>query len=276
MKRHYKILALLLVVLAGGLFGYMRSANATITITPMVVVIEGRDRFADVNVINSSGKDMSYAVDWLYFKMIGDDGAYEELTSSLTEWDLAKHIVYTPKRFSLKPSDLQKVRLGLRLNGEPPAPGDYRAHLLIKQAKPPVASTTPMTQEGQPKARVGVSIDVGFSIPVIYRSGVSDATAHIGDISVKANAKSGRPDIVIPVERRGGPFGLIGSIFVYNNDKLVGELPNANIFSEVNSRTFVIGATTNTLEPGTIRVVYKDYNKKKETIYAEKSVPYAK
>lgn len=271
MKKSLKHTLIIFAVALGATFGIVRHVQATITINPTLVLIEGRDRFADVNVINSSTKNNNYAILWQYFKQIEDTGLYETTEASTTEWDLAKHLVYTPRRFSLKAKDLQKVRLAVRLNGEPPAPGDYRAHFLVQET----GETVDTSQAPAKGAKAVVSLNVGFSIPVIYRSGVSDATAIMGNITTAVTDK-GQIEVSVPVEKKGGPFSLLGVINIYHNDQLVGELNNANIFSEISNRTFKVTLNTKELSGGQLRVVYKDFNKKKEIILAEKAIAISK
>jgi hypothetical protein len=249
------------------------SAQATVTITPMLILIEGRTRFADVNLLNMSDETNSYTIGWKFMKMI-EGGGYELADKSLTDFDLTKHIVFTPRKVTIEPKGLQKIRLAMRLNGEPPPPGDYRAHLELKEASaPPEPTPLNPSETGQKRAKIGVEVHVGFSIPVVFRVGESDATAQIGDVKTQLNEKSGRIEALFPITRSGGPFGLLGHVLVYYNGEVVGEIKNANIFSEVSLRNFKIPLTVKELSGGSLRIVYKHYDKKNDTIFAEKTVP---
>jgi hypothetical protein len=245
-------------------------AFATVTVTPMLALIEGRNRYADVNLINVSQKPESYAMSWKFMKMVEGSGAYDNVAASLTDFDLSKHIVMTPRRVTIEGGGMQKIRLGLRLNGEPPAPGDYRAHLELMQDSKPEMKTDQAFEKGQ--SIVGVHVNVGFSIPVIYRVGESDAVPSIGDITTRINPDTKSIEAVVPMARTGGPFGVYGHLKVFYNDKMIGEIKNANIFSEINNRTFMVPLTEN-LAGGTLKIVYKHFDPKDNTIFAEKSVP---
>jgi hypothetical protein len=121
-----------------------------------------------------------------------------------------------------------------------------------------------------------VKVNVGFTIPVVYRVGESTAIPVLGTISTSVD-KQGRPEIVIPVTKVGGEtYGVLGGIKVYYQDKMVGEVKNANIFPEVKSRTFRIPLTVKELSGGSVRIVYKHYDPAKDIIYAEKTVPVGK
>lgn len=255
------------------LAGPVQDAAASVTIAPTLVVIEGRSRFAEVNLINTSDKPESYELNWRFFKMQEGSGRYEEAAQSVTPFDLTQNIVFTPRRVTVEPKSAQKVRLGLRLKGEPPAPGDYRAHLEFAQKMDSSSSS-----RNQEKKRLGaaVKIGVGVSIPVIYRVGDSDAKASIGDISMEINPKTNGIEILVPISRSQSNFSILGRLYVYYNDKVIGEVRNANIFPEISSRTFRIGVTEKNMSGGKLRVVLKDYDLKKDLTLAEKSIPIGK
>jgi P pilus assembly chaperone PapD len=245
------------------------AASATITIAPTIVVIEGK-RYGDVSLINTGNNYASYQVSWTFYKMEEGTGYYEKTDKSLTDFDLTQHLALTPKRVTLGPKGVQKVRMGLRLKGEPPPPGDYRAHLNIQEV--PQEKSAQENIPGKKGSNVGVSITVGFTIPVIYRVGQSDATAEIGNITTRIN-KSSKIEAVVPITKSESKYGILGDLSIYYGDKVVGQIKNANIFSEVKARTFTVPLNVKELAGGSLRVVYSDYNIKKNKIYAEKSVP---
>lgn len=256
-----------LALIAGAVAAWPAFAN--ITVTPMLIVMEGRDRYADVNLVNTGGNTESYAITWRHMKMVEGTGAYEPVETSNTTFDLAQHVVMTPRRVSIEPGGMQKIRLGLRLKGEPPAPGDYRAHLEMTNDTRPDTSGAKPAKEGE--VTVGVKINVGVSIPVIYRVGESDVTATIGDISTQINEKSKGIEVNVPVTRSGGPFGIYGHIKIMSGGKIVGEVKNANLFAEINQRTFVIPLNIDNDLGQTLEIVYKHYSPKNDTVFAQKT-----
>lgn len=258
-----------LALIAGGIVAW--PALASVTVTPMIVVMEGRDRYADVNLVNTSDKTKSYAVKWIYRNMVEGSGEYEVIEQSTTPFDLAKNLVMTPRRVTIEPGGMQKIRLGLRLKGEPPPPGDYRAHLQMEDDNGPPELPEPDKPLKEGEILVGVKINVGISIPVIYRVGESDATASIGEMKTQINPKTKQIELVIPVTRSGGPFGLYGHMKIMYGGKLVGEIKNANIFPEIKQRIFVIPLNVESLNAGALDVVYENYNPKDNTVYAQKS-----
>lgn len=249
------------------------STQAAITITPTLVVIEGRVRYADVNLVNTGDNVGSYDVGWKFYKMEDGTGSYIHTDKATTDFDLTQNIVFTPKRVTIGPKQPQKIRLGLRLKGEPPAPGDYRAHLLLKEAPKGTSRQESPTGRG---AKIGVNVNVGFSIPVVYRVGESDATVQIGDVRTQINKKSGRIEAVVPTIKSQSSYGILGRLEIYYNNDLVGQVKNANIFTEARKRTYTVPLRLEKLSGGTLRIVYKDFHKEKDVILAEKTVPIGK
>lgn len=260
----------ILGAVAAGLIGLAAwPALATIMVTPMIVVIEGRTRYADVNLINTAQTKESYTINWKYLEMTEGTGEYKEVTASTTPFDLAQNVVFTPRRVTIEPMGMQKIRLGMRLKGEPPAPGDYRAHLEITQdEKPQPVDAGENLKKNEVK--VGVAVRVGFSIPVIYRVGESDAVATIGDVTKHFDEKMKKNELAIPITRSGGPFGFYGHLIVKKGNTVVGEVRNANIFPEISQRVFKV-ILNEDVAPGSVQIIFKHHDMKDETVFAQKS-----
>lgn len=260
--------ALAAVLLFIGL--WCTQAQAGVTITPNTLIIEGRERYADVTLINTADTPNTYEMGWKFFQQEEDTGRYINLDKPTTDFDLSQNSVFTPRRMTLMPNKAQKIRLALRLKGEPPAPGDYRGHFELREV-------TPETPQVQPKdkASVGVTIKVGFTIPVIYRVGESDARATIGTVRTQVNKKTGKIETVIPLTKSKSPYGILGNLRIYHSssDDAIGSVQNANIFPEITGRTFTVPLRVNELKGGTLRIVYEDRDPEKKHVYAEKTIP---
>jgi hypothetical protein len=242
------------------------SASALV-ITPFLIVIEGRNRYADVAMVNDEDVIKNYEVNWKFYKMQEGTGNYLASETSTTEFDLTKNIVFTPKRAQLGPRSMQKIRLGLRIKGEPPPPGDYRAHLELREAD--LAGPDDPNQKGM---RVSVNVNVGFTVPVVYRVGEPDVTAEIGDVTPRINPETKKIEVSVPVTLSESPYGVLGHLMIYYKGDKVGEIRNANIFPEARHRTFNVGLKAQQLSGGSLEVVLADY-KDKDKIYAQKTIP---
>ncbi len=268
-------LALIMTTMILGM-GMTRPAHATITITPMFVVIEGRERYADVNLINTSDQKQTYDIKWRYFKMDDVTGQYENIDTPTTAFNLAANMIYTPTRVTLGPRETQKVRLALRLKGEIPPPGDYRAHLEFIQIRPELENPQMGPALEEKTAKVGVGLSVAFSIPVIYRIGADDAKAVMGDITTAINNESHQLEMSVPVTREG-TTSLMGDLTVYHTPSggtkaMVGQIRNANIFPEAKSRIFKFPLTVQSLSNGKVEVVLRDADLDKNVVFATRTL----
>ena len=246
-------------------------AKANITLTPTIVVIDGRERYADIHVLNTTAERQTYELSWRYLKMTEGSGSYVKIDSSLTDFDLSKHLVYTPRKITLAPKSAQKVRLGLRLKGAPPPPGDYRAHLeFLNTPAEDESDIGGVASEGN---TINVGMKVAFSIPIIYRVGDKDAgDAEIGRVTTEINQKSGKIEAVIPITRADGSYGTTGSIIINYGGKRIGQLRNANIFPEIKTRTFRVPLDVQTLAGGELNIIYRDFDADKNHIFDEKNI----
>ncbi len=255
--------------------GIVSDVKAEMLITPTQIVFEGRDRFANVTLVNIGDKTHAYEVSFIYMKMSEPSGTYIKMDSAFTNFDLAKHIVFSPKRVVLKSGARQKVRLALRRPAEIPD-GDHRLHLSFKVVSQDENLDSAPLPEGRSSA--SVSFNINYSIPVVLRSGDVVVNAVIDDMGLSRNKDTGLLNANISILRAGDtPYSILGYLRVYHinasgDEVLVGEISNANIFSEVSRRVFNVPFTKVVAE-GSLRVVLGHYDSNKNIVYAERAFP---
>ncbi len=268
-----KFLLILLVSFVAFFGDVNDGARADIMITPIQVVFEGRERFANVTIVNTGNKTNSYELAWVSLRMKdGGGGRYEKAKAPSSTFDLPKHIVFAPKRVTLGAGSKQKIRLALRRPANIPD-GDYHAHLKFM----PVPSDNSQSEgdnidKGNPS--VGVKVIVSYSIPVILRSGEVNVISEMGDMVLSRNENTGLLVADIPIHRSGSNYSILGSLFVYHIDSngkenLVGELGNAYILPEASNRIFRVNLTKN-ISGGSLRVVLRSYDKNNPFTYVER------
>ena len=245
------------------------ASYADLMITPTRIVFEERDRFKEVTLVNSGDKPQIYEMSWVYFRMQEQGAAYKPSMESVTEFDASKHIVFTPRRITLAPGSSQKIRLALRRPETIPE-GDFHVHL--KFAAVPDVIDENLIHDGKPRAVV--SINVGYTIPVVLRSGLAAVETEIERIDIQRNPQNGRLKVVVPVKRSGSAHAILGHLFVYHTDssgkeERVGEISNAHIFPEVGQRVFDVHLLKE-ISGGSLRVVMEHYTLDENRRYAEK------
>lgn len=278
MTKYLQQLVLIAALALCGLMSTTPPAMANITITPTRVVFEGRDRFADVFLVNTGSAQKTYEMSWEFYEMQEEGTAYKSVESSVTDFDLSKHVVFTPRRVTLAPGAKQRVRLALRRPPGDIPDGDYRAHLTFGGVKtPPPPGDDQENESGQQRASASVSINVGYSIPVIFRAGEPNEGATIQSLQLKKN-RNGGLTAVIDVHRAEGPYSVMGHLFIYHvttdgREDFVGEIGNAHIFPEVNRRVFEFPLQKEGIRDGAIKIVLKHYEKERNYVYDEKIFP---
>ena len=272
--RYYAGFCLFLCVFAMSMFAH-KQAHADLMILPSNVIFEGRDRYADVTLINNGNDSKYYQLGWSYNRMLPETGVYEHLESFGDEFDLSKHLVLSPKRVRLEPKAKQKIRIALRRPAEI-APGDYHVHLRFSAL--PAIQGADVGAEGEGKAAANVNFVISYAIPVILRVGEDDVKVELGQITLERNPSTGKLEVLIPVKRSPeSPYSILGYFMIYHvdedgNEEFVGELSNANIFPEIDNRTFR-ALLTKEVTGGSLRVVLNKRKKEDTDMYVEKIYP---
>lgn len=254
-----------------------KPVEASLTISPLRVVLEGRSRSAEVMLLNLSKQTNTYRLGWIYNKM-DETGHYTRVAESLTpDMDVAKYVVFSPRQVSIPPGGRQKVRLSLR---RPPelADGEYRAHLIFQKLPD---ENTKASAPAAPERGMSLSMEVlvGFSIPVIVRTGEYDAAAEIVNphFIPLDQSKSGKPEIGMIIKRTG-KHSTLGRVTVHwdgsdKPDKRIGLLNNVSIFPEMNERIVNVTLNVDAIPGGNITIRYTAEGPEQGIIYTEKTFP---
>lgn len=271
MKMKIQICAFL-TVLALCLSGvFVTSSYANILITPTRIVFEERDRFAVITLVNNGRVAKSYEISWVNLEMVEGADGYNAKDYKDGEFDLSQHIVFSPRRVTLAPGAKQRVRLALR-RPESIADGDYHVHLKFR-ALPDVVEDVPLLEKE--RAEANVKINLSYTIPVVLRVGNPEYRASIGQIEMARDVNTGALKVKVPIKRLG-QYSVLGWLQIYHiaggQEELVGEISNANIFSEINDRVITVPLTRE-IAGGRLKAVLKYNDLSRDIVYAEKDFP---
>ena len=235
--------------------------NANLLITPLQVVIEGRERSTEIVLINTSQNTNTYRLHWLQLEQVESAGGYVAVAEAdrAARQDLEDIAVFTPRQVTLKPNEKQVVRIGIR---RPPelADGEYKSHLRF-EILPELSSRPDQNVEVSPdKTRFGVQVHASYSVPVVYRSGEYDLSIAIQQPSFDINEKTSQIIVNLPVER-AGTHGVIGQIDIYHKGRngketLIAQHGNAALYTEITRRDFKILTSAKSLNGGSLRVQF--------------------
>lgn len=288
---------LLLAVFLTGIILPPLPVNATLLIMPIHLILTERDRTGNITLFNTSGKESVFRIGWRYQKQL-ESGAYEVADTPFdTAHDLSKMAIFSPRQVTLLPGQKQRIRVSIR---RPPdlADGEYRAHLALVRVGDENPGGEPEPEEGaessqnapvkktpqaEAKIRVGLKMNVSYSLPVVLRQGVYNTTASIETASLLPPAPSapqGRDSMarLNVVLSRTGDYSTFGKILVFwtapgQPEKQIGITNNVNILPEITRRSVDVYLTESTVAAGTLRVVYEGEVKEKGVTLDEKTFP---
>lgn len=237
-------------------------AVANLLITPLQVVIEGRERSTEIVLVNPSENTNTYRLGWVQLKQVQGPGGYIKSTEEerAAIQDLEDFAVFSPRQVTLAPNEKQVVRVGIRRPAEL-ADGEYMSHLRFEIVPELSQRKNNLPPPSENNTRFGVQMHASYSIPVIYRSGEYDAKFNIGQPSFSINEKSKRIVVNLPITREG-IHGTVGQINIYHipssggEQKLIAQQGNANIFDEITRRDFNVLTTEKSLSPGSLKIQY--------------------
>lgn len=172
--------ALLLLFLWGH-----QSALAGLMLYPTRVVLESKDRSAQVELINNGDQPETYRIGIFNRRMTetGDIVAADQAQAGeLFADDLLR---YSPRQVTLQPGKSQTVRIMVR---KPTglATGEYRSHLQFDRVAD-VAGAANLENLAKPeKGEIAIILEalVGASIPVIVRHGETRVTTTLTDLTL--------------------------------------------------------------------------------------------
>lgn len=199
------------IAIAGAFPGASVLAQEGLLVAPTRIVFEGRQRTAEVTLLNTGETLSTYRISFMQMRM-REDGSFEEIAAPEADERFADQLVrYSPRQVILEPHVPQTIRLQLR-KPSGLAPGEYRSHLLFR------AIPSSMAEGGTTGSGVSAGIDIrllpiyGISIPIIVRHGDTSASATLSDLELRTDT-AGAMTFRFAIHR-GGTRSLFGDVTV--------------------------------------------------------------
>jgi P pilus assembly chaperone PapD len=269
------------LLLLTGLLMPVREARADLTITPVRVVFQNRDRSATVELLNVTNRTNTYRMSWLLMKA-DKSGRYTLMpaTDDKDPHSVANMVIFTPRQVTIEPHGYQIIRLSVRRPADLPF-GEYRAHLAMTR----LANQGPRKPDIPPKKgqELSMNVNLSFSIPVIVRSGEdNDLKVALDSPWLAAGGGKGAPAPVLNIDlnRVAGKFSSYGVINVFwqppnGQEKPIGSMSNVALYPELQQRHLAIPLTENPTG-GKVRVVYEGKYESEGTTWDDKTFPIGK
>lgn len=281
--KKYRAFALgIISLLAFGIAGAQSSDSSKaaafnlkdVFLAPTRVIFEGRDRTAEVMLMNKSDRTLTYALKFINLRM-SETGETREIDAPAPGEQFADSMIrFTPRRVILEPNQSQVVRVQLRKPSGLPA-GEYRSHLVF-QVVP--NTTNDDASDDSPAGADAIGITLipvyGVSIPIIVREGATSAKVTLSNMAIIEDPGKGGKKIKLDINRIGNQsvYGDIEVEYVLNGYApiVLGRIKGIAVYTP-NSRRIV---TVSLQFPeglslkanGAIRVTYFDPTKGKSDV----------
>jgi len=182
---------------------------------PTRIVIPSGERSGSVTLTNSSSVEVAYRMTMVEMGL-NSEGRFAELSAEeLPEnHSSATSIVrFSPRQVRLKPGQSQVVR-AIVMRGRMKQAGEYRSHLKL-QALPVLSDNLEKNLRDPVLVNAAAGINVGVSIPVIVRKGVTDAQASVQQVTLNTDNTSGKVRSVSMLMGLTGNRSAFGDFTVY-------------------------------------------------------------
>jgi P pilus assembly chaperone PapD len=231
---------------------------------PTRVVMNDRQRSAQVDIVNTSEMQASYRIS-LVRKRMTETGEFQDVDKPEEQEKFADDLVkYSPRQVTLLPGAGQTIRLMYKMPAELPE-GEYRSHLLF--AKIPAAkSTVPeVAKQSEGTITMTIPINVGVSIPIIVRRGKLTAQATIDPQSLQLATLQPNQQAVSFTVLRSGTRSVYGDITVYRGDDKVAGISGIAIYTPNSKRRVTLPVLEpNHLKAGDqLRITFTEPDEKK-------------
>lgn len=188
------------------LIGWAAPLSAqTVTVSPRRVVFEGRDRTAEVTLLNRTDEPAVYRVSFVQARM-SQDGRLEMVTDQRPDERPADGLVrFAPRQVTLAPGSPQMVRLFVRKPADLEE-GEYRSHLVFRSV--PKAAGIDIEEAAKVRDEGAVAPQLtmipALVIPVIVRHGELDAEIAVDELVFHpAEEPETAPSVSLALRRSG-------------------------------------------------------------------------
>ncbi len=212
-------------------------------VAPTRLVFEGRQRTAQLTLINTGAEAATYRISFTRLRMT-ETGTFREVqTPDSTERFADSLVRFSPRRVELPPGVPQTVRLQLRLPADLPV-GEYRSHLLFRAVpvNPPAD-----TVRAAPAADLQLTLRAvyGVSVPIIVRHGALVAGVSLSELRVeRTSGAEPSAQLLMTLNRSGdrSVYGDLTAVLVRDGqpDLVVGVAKGLAVYLPNTRRTCVL------------------------------------
>ncbi len=178
-------------------------AGGDLLVAPTRLVFEGRERTAEVTLVNKGTTTEVFRVS-LVNRRMRENGTFEEIGEPIPgERFVGPMVRYAPRRVTLRPNAPQTIRVQLRKPANLEE-GEYRSHLMFRAVPDIQSAETTQASAGGSNFQVNLIPVYGVTIPVIVRHGELDAEVAVeGAEWIKTTSEAAPPALTVHMTRLG-------------------------------------------------------------------------
>lgn len=271
------VLSAVLVFAALFLAGQVQAQGAgDLVVSPTRVVLEGRDRSAQLSLVNKGSETATYRITVINMRM-SPDGGMTEIAQPEPGQDFADQLFrYSPRQVTLEPGASQAIRLLLR-KPKDLADGEYRSHMMMRAV--PKAAGQSVEQAAGAGATVRLIPVFGIAVPIIVRHGKVDYGMSLSDMKfVPAADKDQLNKVSFNLNRSGNrsSYGdLTATLTAGGKDIVLSQIMRLAVYTPNPSRLVEMSLRVPdgvTLSGNTLKVDYKSIPEEGAKVLAEQSI----
>jgi P pilus assembly chaperone PapD len=252
---------------------------ASLVVTPIRVIFDGRTRSAVMLLVNTDRKAHTYRLGWELMKA-SETGQYHEVPIDPKDpHSVTNMVIFSPRQVRIDSGGQQSIRLSLRKPADLP-PGEYRAHLTFV-SMPGDEEEVHLGDGGKKGSSFNLKVSLSVAVPIIVRnSGGSNLSQ---DISISepslvaplATNKNGMPSMRFSLVHAVGANSTYGRIRVYmegDKERQIGVLNNLSVYPEQAKRIVNVTLSEPVPQGSRLKIVYEGAQEYKGKTLAEKEI----
>ncbi len=254
------------LLLTADLSGAWAQGAGDLVVTPTRVVLEGRERAAQVKLANRGSAAATFRISLIAMHM-DDNGQVTEIEPGEHGVQVAGDMIrYAPRQITIAPGATQVVRLSVRKPSDL-ADGEYRSHMFFRAVPDESAGRSVADDDNlqDNELRIQLIPIYGITIPVIVRHGDLAATAGVQDVAVLPEDDDGPARVVANLTREGTQSVFGDLIATYTpasggSPTVVAQITRVAVYTPNDSRRVVMPLRLPdgvTMGQGTLDVTYR-------------------
>lgn len=157
-----------------------------ILVSPQRVILEGRSRTAQINMVNPGDQPRQFRIDLIHMAMDSQGRLRKIQEPTAAQKEIEKMVRFSPRRTFLNPGQSQTIRLMSRRPANT-ADGEYRLHLSLAPIPIPASDKPEKIKNAPEQTAFDIKLLIGITLPVFIRYGELRADVEASGLELVKN-----------------------------------------------------------------------------------------